>query len=82
MLYLYGLIIKWLIMKKDIKIARLEEQLAEARKQTKEAKAEARKARRELSKERKKKDAKTIVLTKEQRLLLSMLLNGTPIQDS
>lgn len=70
-------------MKKDIKIARLEEQLAEARKQTKEAKAEARKARRELSKERKKKkDAKTIVLTKEQRLLLSMLLNGTPIQDS
>lgn len=56
--------------------------MAEAKKQTKEAKAEARKARRELSKERKKKDAKTIVLTNEQRLLLSMLLNGTPIQDS
>lgn len=56
--------------------------MAEAKKQTKEAKAEARKARRELSKERKKKDAKTIVLTKEQRLLLLMLLNGTPIQDS
>ena len=55
-------------MNKDIKIARLEEQLAEAKK--------------ELSKERKKKDAKTIALTKEQRQLLSMLLNGTPIQDS
>ena len=69
-------------MKKDIKIARLEKQLAEAKKQIKEAKAEARQAKKELSKERKKKDAKTIALTKEQRQLLSMLLNGTPIQDS
>ena len=55
LLYLYYLIIKRLTMKKDIKIARLEEQLAEAKKQAKEAKAEARKAMRELSKERKKK---------------------------
>lgn len=55
MLYLYYLIIKKLTMKKDIKIARLEEQLAEAKKQAKEAQAEARKAMRELSKERKKK---------------------------
>ena len=70
-----------LTMKKDIKIARLEEQLAEAKKQVKEAKAEARKAMRELSKERKKKDARTIVLTKEQQQLLSMLLKDTPIQD-
>lgn len=69
-------------MKKDIKISKLEEQLAEAKKQAKEAKAEARKAMRELSKERKKKGVKTIVLTKEQQQLLSMLLNGTPIQDS
>jgi len=69
-------------MNKDIKIARLEKQLAEAQKQTKEAKAEARQAKKELSKERKKKDVKTITLSKEQRQLLSMLLNGTPIQDS
>lgn len=69
-------------MKKDIKIARLEEQLAEAKKQAKEAKAEARKAMRELSKERKKKkNARTIVLTKGQQQLLSMLLKDTPIQD-
>lgn len=69
-------------MKKDMKLARLEKQLAEAKKQIKEAKAEARQAKRELCKERKKKDAKTIVLTKEQRQFLLTLLNGTPIQDS
>ena len=55
--------------------------MAEAKKQAKEAQAEARKAMRELSKERKKKDARTIVLTKEQQQLLSMLLKDTPIQD-
>ena len=68
-------------MKKDIKIARLEEQLAEAKKQAKEAIAEVRKAMREFSKERKKKDARTIPLTKEQQQLLSMLLKDTPIHD-
>ena len=69
-------------MNKDIKIARLERQLAEAHKQTKAAKAEAMRAKRELSKERKKKDARTIALNKGQQRLLSMLLSVTRILDS
>lgn len=69
-------------MNKDKKIERLEQKLAKAEKEIKELKSDVRKAKRENSKTSKKKDVRTIKLTREQQRLLSKLLNGTLTLDS
>lgn len=69
-------------MNKDKKIERLEQKLAKAQEEIKELKSDVRRAKRESSKASKKKDARTITLTKEQQQLLSKLLNGTLSLDS
>ena len=69
-------------MNKDKKIERLEQKLAKALEENKKLKSDARKARRERNEASKKKDARTITLTKEQQRLLSKLLSGTLTLDS
>ena len=56
-------------MNKDKKIERLEQKLAKAQEEIKELKS-------------KKKDARTVTLSKEQQQLLLKLLNGTLTPDS
>ena len=69
-------------MNKDIKIARLEAKLNKAQEEMKKLKAEVRAAKAENRKSSKKKDAKSITLSKEQQQLLSKLLSGTLTLDS
>lgn len=69
-------------MNKDKKIERLEQKLAKAQEEIKELKSDVRRAKRESSKASKKKDVRTITLTKEQLQSLSKLLNGTLSLDS
>ena len=69
-------------MNKDKKIERLEQKLAKALEENKKLKSDVRKANRERKESSKKKDAKTMILTKEQQRLLSKLLNGTLTLDS
>ena len=69
-------------MNKDKKIERLEQKLAKAQEEIKELKSDVRKAKRANSKSSKKKDARTVTLSKEQQQLLWKLLNGTLTPDS
>ena len=69
-------------MNKDKKIERLEQKLAKAQKEIKELKSDVRKAKRANIKASKKKDARTVTLSKEQQRLLLKLLNGTLTPDS
>lgn len=69
-------------MNKDRKIERLEHRLAKALEENKKLKSDVRRAKRERNEASKKKDAKTITLTKEQQRLLSKLLNATLTLDS
>ena len=69
-------------MNKDKKIERLEQKLAKAQEEIKELKSDVRKAKRANSKASKKKDVRTVTLTKEQQQLLWKLLNGTLTLDS
>ena len=69
-------------MNKDKKIERLEQKLAKAQEEIKELKSDVRKAKRSNSKASKKKDARTVTLSKEQQQLLLKLLNGTLTPDS
>ena len=61
-------------MNKDKKIERLEQKLAKALKENKQLKSEVRKAKNEKCKLSKKKDVRTVTLSKEQEQLLSSLL--------
>lgn len=74
--------IKYLDMNKDKKIERLELKLAKAQEEIKELKSDVRKAKRSNCKASKKKDARTVTLSKEQQQLLLKLLNGTLTPDS
>lgn len=76
------LIIRQLGMNKDKKIERLEQKLAKAQEEIEQLRSDVRKAKREKSKASKKKEDRTVTLTKEQQRLLSMLLGDIPIQDS
>ena len=69
-------------MNKDKKIERLEQKLAKAQEEIKELKSDVRKANRATSKASKKKDARSVTLSKEQQQLLLKLLNGTLTPDS
>ena len=69
-------------MNKDKKIERLEQKLAKAQEEIKELKSDVRKAKRANRKASKKKDARTVTLSKEQQQLLWKLLNGTLTPDS
>ena len=69
-------------MNKDKKIERLEQKLAKAQEEIKELKSDVRKAKRANSKASKKKDVRTVTLSKEQQQLLLKLLNGTLTPDS
>ena len=69
-------------MNKDKKIERLEQKLAKAQEEIKELKSDARKAKRSNCKASKKKDVRTVTLSKEQQLLLLKLLDGTLTPDS
>ena len=69
-------------MNKDKKIELLEQKLAKAQEEIKELKSDVRKAKRANNKASKKKDTRTVTLTKEQQQLLSKLLNGTLTLDS
>ena len=69
-------------MKKDKKIERLEQKLAKAQEEIKELKSDVRKAKRSNCKASKKKDVRTVTLSKEQQLLLLKLLDGTLTPDS
>ena len=69
-------------MNKDKKIERLEQKLAKAQEEIKELKSDVRKAKRAKGKASKKKDVRTVTLTKEQQQLLLRLLNGTLTPDS
>lgn len=69
-------------MNKDKKIERLEQKLAKAHEEIKELKSDVRKAKRPNCKASKKKDARTVTLSKEQQQLLLKLLNGTLTPDS
>ena len=69
-------------MIKDKKIERLEQKLAKAQEEIKELKSDVRKAKRSNCKASKKKDARTVTLSKEQQQLLLKLLNGTLTPDS
>lgn len=69
-------------MNKDKKIERLKQKLAKAQEEIKQLRSDVRKAKREKSKASKKKEDRTVTLTKEQQRLLSMLLGDIPIQDS
>ena len=69
-------------MNKDKKIERLEQKLAKAQEEIKELKSDVRKAKRANSKASKKKDVRTVTLSKEQQQLLWKLLNGTLTPDS
>lgn len=64
-------------MNKDKKIERLEQKLEKAKEEIKLLKADAKKTKKQESNNSKKKDVRTVVLTKEQEQLLSKLLNGT-----
>ena len=74
--------IRYLDMNKDKKIERLERKLAKAQEEIKELKSDVRKAKQANSKSSKKKDVRTVTLTKEQQRLLLKLLNGTLTLDS
>lgn len=74
--------IRYLDMNKDKKIERLEQKLAKAHEEIKELKSDVRKAKRSNCKASKKKDARTVTLSKEQQQLLLKLLNGTLTPDS
>ena len=74
--------IRYLDMNKDKKIERLEQKLAKAQEEIKELKSDVRKAKRSNCKASKKKDARTVTLSKEQQQLLLKLLNGTLTPDS
>ena len=76
------LIIRQLGMNKDKKIERLEQKHAKAQEEIKQLRSDVRKAKREKSKASKKKEDRTVTLTKEQQRLLSMLLGDIRIQDS
>ena len=69
-------------MNKDKKIERLEQKLAKAQEEIKELKSDVRKAKRATSKASKKKDVRTVTLSREQQQLLLKLLNGTLTPDS
>ena len=69
-------------MNKDKRIERLEQKLAKAQEEIKELKSDVRKAKLESSKASKKKDVRTVTLTKEQQQLLLKLLSGTLTPDS
>lgn len=69
-------------MNKDKKIERLEQKLAKAQEEIKELKSDVRKANRATSKASKKKDARSVTLSKEQQQLLLKLLNDTLTPDS
>ena len=69
-------------MIKDKKIERLEQKLAKAQEEIKELKSDVRKAKRSNCKASKKKDARTVTLSKEQQQLLRKPLNGTLTPDS
>ena len=69
-------------MNKDKKIEQLEQKLAKAQEEITQLRSDVRKAKREKSKASKKKEDRTVTLTKEQQRLLSMLLGDIPIQDS
>ena len=69
-------------MNKDKKIERLEQKLAKAQEEIKELKSDVRKAKRANSKASKKKDGRTVTLSKEQQRLLMKLLSGTLTPDS
>lgn len=69
-------------MNKDKKIERLEQKLAKAQEEIKALKSDVRKAKRANSKVSKKKDARTVTLSKERQRLLLKLLNGTLTPDS
>lgn len=69
-------------MNKDKKIERLEQKLAKAQEEIKELKSDVRKAKRANSKALKKKDARTVTLSKDQQRLLLKLLNDTLTPDS
>jgi len=69
-------------MNKDKKIERLEQKLAKAQEEIKELKSDVRKAKRSNCKASKKKDVRTVTLSKEQQLLLLKLLDGTLTPDS
>lgn len=64
-------------MNKDKKIERLEQKLEKAKEEIKLLKADAKKTKKQERNNSKKKDVRTVVLTKEQEQLLSKLLNGT-----
>lgn len=64
-------------MNKDKKIERLEHKLEKANEEIKRLKADVKKTKKQERNNSKKKDARTVVLTKEQEQLLSKLLNGT-----
>lgn len=64
-------------MNKDKKIERLERKLEKANQEIKRLKADVKKTKKQERNNSKKKDARTVVLTKEQEQLLSKLLNGT-----
>ena len=61
-------------MNKDKKIERLERQLARLREENQQLKSDVRSAKKEVAKANKKKDVRTITLSKEQEQLLSALL--------
>ena len=63
-LYLYILIVKQLTMDKDKKISRLEQKLNKAQEEIKSLKSELRSVKSERRKESKKKDVKSVTLTK------------------
>lgn len=69
-------------MNKDKKIERLEQKLAKAQEEIKELKSDVRKAKRANGKALKKKDARTVTLSKDQQRLLLKLLNDTLTPDS
>ena len=69
-------------MDKDKKITRLEQKLNKALEENKKLKSENRSLKSEKRKESKKKDARSVTLTKGQQRLLSRLLNGTLIPNS
>lgn len=70
-------IINTLDMNKDKKIERLEQKLEKAKEEIKLLKADAKNTKKQERNNSKKKDVRTVVLTKEQEQLLSKLLNGT-----
>lgn len=81
---------KFTTMKKDKtndstgkrKMSKLEKENAKLKAQNEQLKSDNKQLRGDLRKERKKKDVKVIELSSEQERLLSILLKGTPIQDS